>query len=172
LIENATGTDSRDIDTSAKAYFFLALVIFLAALGALLICYGRGDFMPQSLMAGFMGFYFLFFGISKLFDIRGFAAGFARYDIIAARFKWYGSVFPFLELVISLGYFLNSYYINAVTVVITLVSSAGVARQLLKRSRLRCVCLGAGIKMPLGIVSLAENLLMAAMALYMLLMVM
>jgi len=162
--------ESSDSIPSRKAYVVLGLVILLAMCGAFFVQRSKGDLMPSSLMNEFMAIYFLLFGVSKLFDIKGFAAGFARYDLIAQKSIGYAYAYPFLELAIAVGYFQNSYYINFLAAFVTLAGSIGVLRQLIQRNELICVCLGTKVKMPLGVVSLIEDLGMGAMASYMLVM--
>jgi hypothetical protein len=163
---------NSDSIPSRKGYLVLGLVILLAMWAAFFAQRSAGDLMPSSLMNEFMAFYFLLFGVSKLFDIKGFAAEFARYDLIAQKSIGYAYAYPFLELAIAAGYFQNSYYINFLAAFVTLLGSTGILRQMIKRNELICVCLGTKVKMPLGVVSLIENLGMGAMASYMLVMMM
>jgi hypothetical protein len=50
-----------------------------------------------------------------------------------------------------------------------LISAAGVARELLKKNRIPCACLGMVFVLPMTTVTLLEDLLMAVMATAMLL---
>ena len=90
------------------------------------------------------------------------------YDIVARIFTPYAYIYPFIELALSFGYFLNLPYINLFTVVIMITGAVGVAQQLLRGSKIKCACLGTYVKLPLTTVSLVEDLTMGVMALVLL----
>jgi len=117
-------------------------------------------------MEAAMGMFFILLSVLKLFDVKGFARGFAGYDIVAERFPPYGLAYPFIELALGLLYLSGafSFFTNAVTLVLMLTGSLGVIRALRRGETVRCVCVGAGFNLPVGRVTLAENLIMAAMA--------
>ncbi|MDZ4099351.1 MAG: hypothetical protein U1E13_11745, partial [Methylophilaceae bacterium] len=93
------------------------------------------------------------------------------YDLIGMRFFVYGYLYPFIELGLGVAYLANvvPVAINSFTVVLMSVGAVGVLLKLLKREQIVCACLGTVFKFPMTYVTLAENLLMAGMALVMLL---
>jgi len=119
-------------------------------------------------MAGF----FLVFAGFKLLDIRGFANGYATYDLLAKRWYGYGFIYPFLELGLGLAYLTNfqPVWTNWITFLLLSFSGIGVALKLLRRQQFQCACLGTFLKVPLTKVTLIEDFGMAAMAGIMLLM--
>ncbi len=121
-------------------------------------------------MQAFMGLFFCFFALFKLLDVRGFASGFANYDMIARRWRFYAYAYPFIELALGLAY-LAGWKIEAVniaTLLLMAISAAGVIRTLASGRKLDCACLGTFIQVPLSVVTIVENAGMAVMAALML----
>jgi glutaredoxin len=119
-------------------------------------------------MPGFMGVSLSMLASLKLMDIQAFAASFASYDLITKIFKPYGKLYPFLELGIGLG-FLSGVFPIATGVGALLVGVAGatsiVKAVYIEKRSLNCACVGGNSKLPLGVVSIAENVMMVLMGL-------
>lgn len=117
-------------------------------------------------MNQFMAGFFLVFSAFKLLDIRGFAEGYATYDLLARRWYPYGFIYPFLEL--GLGVFYLGAWMSVLPPLLTIIimgfSSLGVINSLLKKQKLRCACLGTILKVPLSTVTLIEDLMMVILA--------
>lgn len=126
----------------------------------------------QRAMYDFMGSFFVVFGGFKLYNLRGFAEAYSMYDIIAKKFPTYGFIYPFLEVGLGIAYLfrLMPFWTNIATFILMTISSIGVANELRKKNPIVCACLGAVFKIPMTYVTLAEDVLMAAMALWMLFM--
>ncbi len=120
-------------------------------------------------MSYFMGGFFVVFGLLKLLKLKDFATAYQMYDVVAKRFKGYAYFYPFLEVGLGIFFLLNfvPLYTNLVTLLVMLVSALGVYRQLRKREKIVCACLGTVFKVPITFVTLFEDLLMAAMAVVM-----
>lgn len=152
-----------------KKYWPLVVLIGIAALGssALTIGTGLGGF---SWMHFFMGLFFCQFSMLKLFNIKGFAEGFSKYDLVAKKFYSYGYVYPWIELVLGLAYlsfvFLQATYI--LTIGLMGVGAVGVVWALKKGLDVRCACMGTILNVPLSTVSLIEDIAMIVMAITML----
>lgn len=146
-----------------KEYAKFAIVI----LGILLLSWGYASFSSVNFMTAFMGVFFVVFAIFKFLDLRGFVSSYIGYDLIAKRSTAYAYLYPFIELGLGIAYLSNApAWINWVTLIIMLIGAIGVQKQLFRGSKIKCACLGTYIKLPLTTVSLTENLLMAAMAFY------
>lgn len=117
-------------------------------------------------MAQFMAGFFLVFSAFKLLDIRGFAEGYATYDLLARRWYVYGFIYPFLELGLGILYLKAVLPITTqiLTIVIMGFSSLGVINSLLKKQKIRCSCLGTIINVPLSTITLVEDLAMVFLA--------
>ncbi|HEB41857.1 MAG TPA: hypothetical protein ENI08_02455 [Candidatus Dependentiae bacterium] len=118
----------------------------------------------------FMASFFLIFGFFKIVNIHKFATAYAMYDLITQQYRWYGYLYPFLELGLGIAYLFkfNLLLTNIFTLVLMLVSAAGVFNALRKGNHIVCACLGDVFKVPMTYVTLVEDLLMALMALLML----
>ena len=117
-------------------------------------------------MAGF----FLVFSFFKLLDLAGFANSYSMYDVLAKRVPAYGYIYTFIELGLGAAYLLayRPMFTNAVTLVVMAFSSIGVTLAVMNKQKIKCACLGAGFNLPMTTVTIIEDLLMAAMALWML----
>ena len=139
-------------------------VIAIFATTVLLALATRTGFM------GFMGFSLAVLACLKLMDIEGFVRRFAKYDLITRRLPAYGRVYPFAELFAGLG-FLSGVLPLATGLVALFVGAAGgisiVKAVYIDKRELKCACVGGTSRVPLGFISLTENLMMVAMALWM-----
>ncbi|MGL4232895.1 MAG: heavy-metal-associated domain-containing protein [Casimicrobium sp.] len=117
-------------------------------------------------MNDFMAGFFLVFSFFKLLNLSNFAQAYRGYDLIAAKSMAYAYAYPFIELALGVAYLIrwNPVITNWITLVVMLVSAAGVLNALRKRQLIECACLGTVFKLPMSKVTLIEDLSMAAMA--------
>jgi len=149
---------------SAKGYRALAVLVAYIAGASLLAELPRPTL--EGVMANFMGGFFLAFSFFKFLDLKGFASGFARYDLIAGAWKPWAYLYAFVELLLGIAYVTRFWPAptHVVTLVVMTVGAAGVIRSLLRKDRIKCACLGTVIDLPLGTVTLIEDIGMALMA--------
>jgi hypothetical protein len=152
-----------------KQYQPLIVLLVIAALSGLAIMQlTLGGLMGW--MHGFMGVALIIFSMLKLFDPEKFAEGFAKYDLLAMNWRGYALTYPFIELGLGLAYL--SYWNPEITYIVTIavfgVGAVGVVLALKKGLNLKCACMGTVLNVPLSHVTLTEDLLMIAMAGYML----
>lgn len=147
------------------AVFAVTLLMALAASEA---AYGA----PLTPRAGqwFIAFSMCVLAILKLRDIERFSTMFLGYDLLARRWVPYSYLYPFAEalagiLMIS-GRLL---FISApVALFIGTIGAISVFKAVyIDKRELKCACVGGDTNVPLGFVSLTENLMMIAMALWM-----
>lgn len=115
---------------------------------------------------GFMGISLSMLSSLKLMDLEAFATSFEKYDLVTKRAKIYGKVYPVLELLVGLG--LLSGVAPLATGIGSLAIGVSGAVSVFKavyidKLALNCACVGGNSKAPLGIVSFAENAIMAVM---------
>jgi cation transport ATPase len=117
-------------------------------------------------MNDFMAGFFLVFSFFKLLNLSAFANAYRGYDLIAAKSAAYAYAYPFIELALGIAYLIrwNPIATNWITLVVMIVSAAGVLNALRKRQLIECACLGTVFKLPMSKVTLIEDLSMAAMA--------
>lgn len=81
-----------------KLYRPLLVILVLSVISACAVNITSAN----SYMNLLMGFFLLFLSALKLFNIEGFTTTFKRYDLLAKHIPFYGTVYPFIELVMSL----------------------------------------------------------------------
>lgn len=110
--------------------------------------------------------------VPKLQDVDAFATMFLGYDLLARRWPPYATIYPFAEGlagVLMLGHALNWLSIP-IALVIGSIGAASVYYAVYVQKRdIKCACVGGNSRVPLGFVSLTENVMMVGMALWMLL---
>jgi copper chaperone CopZ len=159
-------SQSFEMPVSAKAYYPLFLVIGLIAVASL----AAGSFMGW--MLNFMAGFFIVFGAFKLLDVPAFASSYARYDVIAKIYKPWGYAYPFVELVLGFAFLFgfNMITLSWIALVLSVVGAIGVIQANLKKQTIQCACLGTVFQLPMSVVTIIENLGMAAMAAWMIFM--
>jgi hypothetical protein len=155
-----------------KPLIIIFLIILLVVLSIGLKDYLNDHVEFKKIMSYFMAGFFLVFSGFKLLDLKGFAEGYATYDLLAAKSKAYAYIYPFIELYLGLSYLTGLWplFTNILTFVVMSFSSLGVIKAMIKKRKFQCACLGTMIKIPLTKITLVEDLLMAMMALTMILM--
>lgn len=150
-----------------RAYYPLILIAVYLSVTA-----NAGAENFEDWMRHFMAGFFLVFSFFKLLNLKAFAEGYASYDLVAKRWAPYAYVYPFIELALGLAYLFSWQVelVSFITLVVMLVSAAGVMRAVADKKKLRCACLGTLLNVPLSTVTLVEDFSMAAMAAIMLLM--
>lgn len=142
--------------------FLMALATSWAAYGSLLTMRGFEWFVSISMC---------FLAVQKLQDIESFATMFLNYDLLAQRWVRYGYIYPFGEALA--GILMMAGALVWVSVPVALFIGSVGAFSVFKavyvdKRELKCACVGGGSNVPLGFVSLTENLMMIFMGLWML----
>lgn len=154
-----------------KASYFPVYLIFGYVAGvSTLVQVIKGSFSWMTWMSHFMAGFFLVFSFFKMLNLRGFADGYRTYDLLAGKWPAWGYIYPFVELALGIG-FLTGFSpagVTTATLVIMSVSAAGVINSLIHKRQIQCACLGTVIRLPLGTLSLVEDLLMVIMSVVML----
>ncbi|MBP9883167.1 MAG: cation transporter [Chitinophagales bacterium] len=152
--------------TWLETYKPLLLIFGYITIVSLLAALNRGSFDMNGWMNNFMAGFFITFSLFKMLDLKGFAEGYSTYDLLAKRWFSYGYIYPFIELFFGIALLtgMNQMIIYGLIVAIMSFSTIGVIQSLLKKQIIQCACLGTIFKLPLGTVTLFEDLLMVAMA--------
>lgn len=158
-------------DGEVTTYWPLIVIVGYIALASFAGDGGDGESRVAAWMMNFMAGFFLVFSAFKFLDLSGFADAYARYDLLAQRWRGYGYIYPFLELALGVAYLfrLDPFATNIATIAIMGFSSLGVIRALLDERKLQCACLGTALKLPMSTVTFVEDFGMAVMAALMLL---
>ncbi len=108
--------------------------------------------------------------VLKLRDLEGFSNQFLGYDLLARRVVRYAYVYPFAEAFAGLAMIAGVWIPLAAAVAFTIgsIGAASVFHAVyVEKRELRCACVGGDSRVPLGFVSLTENLMMVGMAIWM-----
>jgi hypothetical protein len=89
------------------------------------------------------------------------------------RSKIYAHIYPFIEIALGLAFLFRFevIFVSWITLLLMSVNAVGAYRGIRDKKVLMCACLGTVFKLPMSYVSLGEDLLMAVMALFIILMV-
>jgi copper chaperone CopZ len=163
---SAVGSSVASSPSWFTSYYPLILVMALVAIVPL----ATGTFMGW--MMGFMAGFYIVFGAFKLLDVPAFARSYAQYDIIAKHVPAWGYAYPFVELALGFGFLFlfNMYWLSWAALILSLVGAIGVIQANMSKQTIACACLGTVFKLPMSVVTVIENLGMAAMAGWMLFM--
>lgn len=159
-------------ETKSWLETYQPLLLILAFLIAVVtLAQDSQSFNGETWMRHFMAGFFLIFSFFKLLDVQAFATAYAGYDLIAARWRGWGVLYPFVELAFGLAYLTNfaPRFTNAAVVIVMGISAIGVIRAVMNKQRIRCACLGAVFNLPMSTVTIVEDVAMVAMAGWMLL---
>lgn len=118
----------------------------------------------------FIAFSMCVLGILKLQDLLSFATGFIQYDLIARRYVPYSYVYPFVEAgagILMIAGILTWVAAPAALIVGTIGAVSIIKAAFIEKRDLDCACVGGGSEVPLGFLSLTENLMMIAMSIWM-----
>ncbi|MBV8849045.1 MAG: glutaredoxin [Methylobacteriaceae bacterium] len=158
-------------DPKAVTYRPVIAVFAVAALMALAASYAAFG-TPFSIRAieWFIAFSMCVLAILKLQNVESFSNMFLGYDLLAQRWVPYSYIYPFAEA--AAGILMIAGALTWLSVPIALIIGGIGAVSVFKavyidKRELKCACVGGSSNVPLGFVSLTENLMMVAMAIWM-----
>jgi len=158
------------LEKSITTYKPLLLIVGFILGTTILAQYPFNDFSFMILMRHFMAGFFIVFSFFKLLNIQGFADSYGMYDIVAAKWKPWGFIYPFIELALGIFYLINiaPFFTNLMTIFILGISSIGVIKSNLNKRQIKCACLGDVFNLPMSTVTIVEDVSMVVMAVVML----
>ena len=160
-VANPGATSYRPVIALFAMTALMALAASQAVLGS-----------PFTLRAAewFVGFSMCVLALLKLQEVEKFATMFLNYDLLAKRWVAYSYIYPFAEG--FAGVLMVSGVLTWLSVPIALLIGTVGAISVFKavyidKRELKCACVGGSSNVPLGFVSLTENLIMIGMAIWM-----
>ena len=161
-------TKSKDA-TSYKPVIALFAVALLMAIAVTWVA--LGTVFTGRTVEWFISISMVLLGLQKLQDVERFATMFLNYDLLAQRWVRYGYIYPFVET--GAGLLMMAGVLTWISAPAALfVASIGAISVFnavyIDKRELKCACVGGDSKVPLGFVSLTENLMMIGMAIWML----
>lgn len=159
-------------EPGSTSYRPVAALFAMAALLAIAASHAAfGSPFSALALQWFGGFSMAILALLKLQDIGKFSTMFLNYDLLAKRWVPYGILYPFAEGLA--GVLMVADALDWLSIPIALfigtVGAVSVFKAVYVDGRdLKCACVGGSSNVPLGFVSLTENLGMIAMAIWML----
>jgi glutaredoxin len=147
------------------AIFSMALVMALAV-----SWYAIGSILTIRTFEWFIAISMCLLAVQKLQDVESFSTMFLNYDLLARRWVRYGYLYPFGEALAGTLMIAGAliWVAAPVALFIGTVGAFSVFKAVyIDKRELKCACVGGSSKVPLGFVSLTENLMMVAMAIWM-----
>jgi hypothetical protein len=143
----------------------------MTALAALAASYAASG-QPFTIRAlqWFIAFSMVVLSLLKLQNVETFSAMFLNYDLLARRWVPYSYVYPYAEGLA--GVLMISGALKWISVPVALFIGTVGAVSVFKavyvdKRELKCACVGGSSSVPLGFISLTENLMMIGMAVWM-----
>jgi glutaredoxin len=158
-------------DPDATSYRPVAALFSLTALLAVAASYvATGHPFAPLALQWFISFSMTVLALLKLQNVETFSTMFLNYDLLAKRWIPYATIYPFAEGLA--GILMTADILSWLSIPIALfigtVGAVSVFKAVyIDRRELKCACVGGSSNVPLGFVSLTENLMMIAMAAWM-----
>ncbi len=158
-------------DKDAVTYTPVIALFAMAALMAVAASWAaEGAVLSIRTGEWFIAFSMCLLALQKLKDVDSFATMFLNYDLLAKRWVPYGRIYPFAEgaagVLVIAG---TAMWLSVpIALFIGTIGAVSVFKAVyIDKRELKCACVGGDSKVPLGFVSLTENVMMVAMAVWM-----
>jgi len=159
-------------DPDATSYQPVIAIFAVAALMALAVSWAAfGSFFTVRTAELFIAISMCILAIQKLQDLESFQMMFITYDLLAMRQLRYAKIYPFGEAFAGVLMISGAliWLAAPVALFIGTIGAVSVIKAVyIDKRELKCACIGGGSNVPLGFISLTENLMMVAMAIWML----
>ncbi|WP_280178282.1 MauE/DoxX family redox-associated membrane protein, partial [Microvirga tunisiensis] len=158
-------------DPKATTYRPVIALFGMTALMALATSYAvYGNPFTVRAAEWFIAFSMAVLALLKLQNVESFATMFLNYDLLAKRWVPYSYIYPFAEGLAGVLMIAGAltWLSVPVSLFIGTVGAVSVFKAVyIDKRELKCACVGGASNVPLGFVSLTENLMMIAMAVWM-----
>jgi len=157
---------------NATSYVPVITVFAMTALMALATSFAlAGTIFTTRAIGWFISFSMVVLALLKLQNVERSSTMFLNYDLLAQRWVPYSYIYPFAEALA--GILMIAGALNWISIPVALfigtVGAISVFKAVyLDKRELKCACVGGDSNVPLGFVSLTENIMMIAMAIWML----
>lgn len=171
LRDHFSGNETSD--KSGTSYRpVLAVFAVAAALAIALSLFVYGSALTIRAAEWFVALSMAMLAMLKLQDVEQFSTMFVGYDLLGRRFVPYAYAYPYLEAtaaVLMAGRLLPWLSIPIALFIGTVGAASVIYAVYIQKRSIKCACVGGSGNVPLGFVSLTENLAMIGMGLWMLL---
>ncbi len=149
----------------------IAIFSVAAAMAAALSWAAFGSVTTLRAFEWFIAISMCILAIQKLQDLESFSTQFITYDLLAMRQLRYAYFYPFGEAIAGILMLAGAliWIASPVAIFIGAVGAVSVIKAVyIDKRELKCACVGGGSNVPLGAISLTENVMMFAMGVWML----
>ena len=159
-------------DPDAVSYRPVIALFAMTALMALAASFAAfGTALTVQAGEWFISFSMVVLALLKLQDLDKFATMFLNYDLLARRWVPYATIYPFAEGLA--GVLMTAHALPWLSIPVALfiggIGAVSVFKAVyIDKRELKCACVGGSSRVPLGFVSLTENLTMVGMAFWIL----
>jgi len=163
-----TGADEGD-ETTYRPVIVIFAGAFLMALAASWAAYG--SVLTLRAFEWFIAISMCFLAVQKLQDVESFSTMFLNYDLLARRWVRYGYIYPYGEALAGILMIAGAliWVASPIALFIGTVGAFSVFKAVyVDKREIKCACVGGDSNVPLGAISLTENLLMMFMGVWML----
>jgi glutaredoxin len=161
----------RVADPKAPSYRPVVALFAITALLALATSHAAfGSALTMRAAEWFIGFSMVVLALLKLQNVESFATMFLNYDLLAKRWVPYSYIYPFAEALAGLlmvGGLLTWLSVPTALIIGSVGAVSVVKAVYIDKRELKCACVGGSSNVPLGFISLSENVMMIAMAVWM-----
>jgi glutaredoxin len=157
-----------------KTYAPIIAIFSVTALMTLALCWAFSiSVLSMQALMWFVALSMCVLAIKKLEDLEGFTTGFLGYDLLARRMVRYAYVYPFLEAFAGIAMLADQPWLNPIAGIVAftigLIGGISVIKAVyIDKRELKCACVGGDSNVPLGAISLTENVMMFGLGGYML----
>lgn len=159
-------------DTGTKYDPVIAIFAVSLAMAGAFTWYVGGSFSSPQLLFWFIAIAMILLAVQKLKDLSGFSLQFITYDVLAMRWIPYSYIYPFAEAYTGVGMLAGfpPLAVAPVGIFIGTVGAVSIVKAVyIEKKAIKCACVGGDSEVPLGFISLTENLLMLGAGVWMLL---
>lgn len=162
---------SKPKDKETKSYTPIIAVFSVTLALALAMDFGSDQTLdPWNSLRLFVSLSMAVLAILKLRDLTAFGDQFITYDLVGMKWIRYAYVYPFVEAIAGVGMAGNIglVIVSPLAFVIGTIGAASVVKAVyIDKRDLKCACVGGNSNVPLGFISLTENLMMMFMGVWM-----
>ncbi|WP_420229345.1 MauE/DoxX family redox-associated membrane protein [Psychrobacter sp. ER1] len=165
----------KEVSESTEMSYTPVIAIFATtALASISLTWGFSStlFSVQTII-WFVALSMIVLAIQKLQDLESFTNQFLGYDLLARKVVRYAYVYPFAEAFVGIAMLADVAWLSVVASVVAIfiggINCLSVFKAVyIDKRELKCACVGGNSNVPLGFVSLTENIMMVGMGIYML----
>jgi glutaredoxin len=159
-------------DAEALTYAPVVAIFAMAAAMALAASWAvSGALLTVRAAEWFIAIAMCLLALQKLRDVESFAPQFLGYDLLAQRWVPYARLYPWLEGLAGVLMIAGALHWLSIPIAlfIGVIGAVSVFYAVyIQKRELKCACVGGNSSVPLGSVSMTENVMMVGMALWML----